>query len=284
MLRSIQFPLLILLAATLAGCGETKTTSKAVAIVNLNTVAMMTGADLDMNKVVQERNKQLAAQLDQFEMDIDKQWKAKQDEFGKEPTEEQKQELGQVFQELGNRARQARAETQQNLVKFQQELATKFRELIKPISLEVAKEQGYSIVIIESPNILAFDVSINITDMVVERMKSMKAETTSGLPATNSSLGTPSATPGTGLPTPSKTIAPTNPPKSTSLKLPNLKKEDEKKETPKAVTPTPEKVKEEVKVEPKTKTPAKPESKPVTEKPAEEKPETEKPAEPAEKK
>lgn len=271
----------------MAGCGETKTSSgKAVAVVNMETVAMMTGIDLEMNKAVQDRNKQLGDDLAKFQIQIDTDWQAMQKKIGDKPTDEQKKELEQVYQELNLKVRQAQAQARQNLGSFQQELANKFREKISPISLEIAKEHGYSIVILENPSLLAFDTSINITDLVVERLKQSQAGSPAGTPGTASA-------PGTELPGLSQPVVPLNPPQSTTLKLPDLDKESEKKEAPgkaKAVSEKEKPVKVEAKPESKTatketpKAEAKPEVKPVTKKAVEEKPKAEKPAKTPEKK
>jgi len=289
MLRSVQFPLLILLAASLTGCGETKTTSKAVAVLNMETVAMMTGADLSMQKAVQERNKQLNEGLSAYQAKIEAAWKEKQKEFGDKPNEEQTRKLSRIFQELKSQSMQAEEKSRQNLIRFQQELANKFRELVSPISLEIAKEHGYSIVIIENPSLIAFDTAINITDLVVERMKETKGDT-SGLPTvggTSKSPGTESKLPELKQPNLAP-LAPAQP--KTKLKLPKIKTEENKTETPKETPAKTEKKKPEVKAtekpseKPNTESKPKAEAKPVTEKPTEEKSSSEKPAKPPEKK
>ncbi len=290
MLRSVQIPLLILLAATLTGCGETKTTSKAVAVLNMETVAMMTGADLSMQKAIQERNKQLNEGLSEYQAKIEAAWKEKQKEFGEKPTEEQTRKLSRIFQDLKNQSMQAQEKTRQNLLRFQQELANKFRELVSPISLEIAKEHGYSVVIIENPSLIAFDTAINITDLVVERMKETRGDT-SGLPTVEGTLKSPAAE--SKLPElkqPNLTpLAPAQP--KTKLKLPEIKTGDDKKEAPKEAPAKTEKEKPEVKAtnkateKPASKEAPKAEEKPkaVTKKPTEEKPSAEKPAKSPEK-
>ncbi len=292
MLRSFQFSLLILLVAVLAGCGETKTNSKAVAVLNMETVAMMTGADLSMQKAVQERNKQLSEGLSEFQAKIEEAWKKKQKEFGDKPTEEQRKQLDQYLRSLRNQSMEARDKTRQNLMQFQQELANKFRELVSPISLEVAKEHGYSIVIIENPSLIAFDTAINITDLVVERMKQTKGES-SGLPAVENKAG---SSPESKLP---ELKQPTLPPLApaqpkTKLKLPEIKTETEKKdaketkqETPQEKSGQAEKKKSE-KPAPSAKSASKPETKteqkPKPEKPAADKSDSQKTTESSEKK
>ncbi len=297
MLRFVQVPLLLLLATMLTGCGETKTTSKAVAVLNIETVAMMTGADLNMQKAMQERNKQINEDLADYQSKIQATWKAEQEKVGEKPTEEQAKQLERTFQNLSVQSRQAQAKARENLASFQQELSIKFRELVSPISLEIAKEHGYSIVIIENPSLIAFDTAINITDLVVERMKETQGKS-SGLPTVE---GSPAST-GTKLPDLQQpNIAPLNPPQVKSkLKLPEIKtagdKKSDKKETPKETATKSEKEKPEAKPAdkaaekpaakqaPKTEPKPKAESKPAADKKSDDKPSPAKAAESSEKK
>ncbi len=229
MFRSASIPYLILLAVSFSGCGGTKTENKAVAVLNMQTVAMMTGADLSMQKAVQERRRQLNEGLAEYQDKLQATWKEKQKEFGDKPTEEQRKQLDQILRNLNRQSMQAEEKSRQNLMQFQQELVNKFRELVSPISLEVAKEHGYSVVIIENPNLIAFDTAINITDLVVERLKETKGE----IGTLPTAKATPdSSKPGSELPELKQPNLPplTSQQSKTKLKLPEVKTGEEKKQ------------------------------------------------------
>ncbi len=208
------FVVLSLLAplSLLVGCGGSSSNST-VAIVNLDTVLKLTGADLEIATAIQEREKQIMAGLTKFQQDLESQYEAKQKEIGESPTDEQKRELQSLLNRLNAQNQQARQQASQNISTFQQDLYERFQEQAGPVSLEVAKEQGYSIVIGQNPSILAFDTSVDITDLVVERMKTMKAE---GGPTTAPSAEDATAAPGLpqtgGDATPIAPGAPVTPP------------------------------------------------------------------------
>ncbi|WP_261363018.1 OmpH family outer membrane protein [Rubinisphaera margarita] len=217
MLRLLVVLSLLAPLSLLVGCGGSSNNST-VAIVNLDTVLKLTGADLEIATAIQEREKQIMAGLTKFQQDLEKQYEEKQQEIGESPTDEQKRELQALLNRLNSQNQQARQQASQNISTFQQDLYERFQEQAGPVSLEVAKEQGYSIVIGQNPSILAFDTSVDITDLVVERMKAMKTEggsaapggeapATPGLPP-NGGDATPIAPPGAPVTPPATPITP----------------------------------------------------------------------------
>jgi len=195
MFRSASLLAVLFAALCLTGCGNNGAESKAVAIVDLDRVLKMTGTDLEIQNAVQERQTRIRDDLSKFQKRLEEAWTAKRDEFGEEPSEEQQGQLQQFLVRLNQESQQAQSQAQQNVTQFRQDLYQTFQEQVSPISLEVAKEQGYSIVLGQNPSILAFDTTIDITDAVVERMKQLQQESAAGLssdgPLTGGEEGAP---------------------------------------------------------------------------------------------
>ncbi len=159
------------------GCGNGGGNSQAVAIVNLDKVLKMTGADLEINNAIQDRETQIRNGLANFQQQLEDALNKKKTEFGETPSEDQKQELQAFQSQLIAQNQQARNQANQSLNNFQQELLESFQQQVSPISLEVAKEKGYAIVLGQNPSILAFDTTIDITDEVIARMKQARSDT-----------------------------------------------------------------------------------------------------------
>ncbi len=246
----------------LTGCGANSGGGNAVAIVNLEKVLKMTGADLEMNNAMQEREKQIRSGLANFQQQIEEAYNKKKDELGETPTDEQLRELQELQNQLVMQGQQARNQANQSLNNFQQDLFEGFQQQVGPVSLEVAKEKGFAIVLGQNPSILAFDTTIDITDDVIDRMKKMKpgsldqaeGDSPSGLP-----LRPPASTPGA----PSQPAQPSGPVSITPpLKTPAAPELPPQEPAPTdSPTPTPEPEK-------------KPELEPTSEPEAEKKPET----------
>ncbi|MBR9800377.1 hypothetical protein GYB59_01160 [bacterium] len=302
MFRSASALLLLIAALCFSGCGNNSADSKAVAIVDLDRVLKMTGTDLEIQNAVQERQTRIRDDLATFQKRLEDAWNTKKAEFGEEPSEEQQNQLQQFLIRLNQESQQAQSQAQANVSQFRQELYQTFQDQVSPISLEVAKEQGFSIVFGQNPSILAFDTSIDITDAVVERMKQLQQENAAGLggeaPATGGEdapalPGAPSITPKLQDPAPTETPLMDTP----KLNLPSATETKPTPETP-AAKPAEEKMTEEkpaaetdkessAKPADSEKADAKPEeakpaetseSKPAEEKPADKKPAEEKPA------
>ncbi|MCA8988054.1 MAG: OmpH family outer membrane protein [Planctomycetaceae bacterium] len=224
----------LLLTGIIAGCGGSGAETSTIAIVDMDTVLTMTGRDLTLQTALQERSQQIRTKLNDFQQGLEKAFADKQKSFGETPTDEQKQELQDLFNQLNLQNERAKASTEQNLRAFQQEIYQQFQSEVNAVCLELARSQGYELVLAKSPQVLAYSNTIDITDAVVEQVKQLKTDApvvggtqppTAGgsaipglMPSTNTPIAPP-AQPGNNSLTPSgsTTIAPViTPPATTS--------------------------------------------------------------------
>lgn len=245
----------------IAGCGNGGGNSQAVAIVNLDKVLKMTGADLEINNAIQDRETQIRNGLANFQQQLEDALNKKRTEFGENPSEEQKQEIQAFQNQLIAQSQQARNQASQSLNNFQQEMFESFQQQVSPISLEVAKEKGYAIVLGQNPSILAFDTTIDITDEVIARMKQAR-------PAGGQSMG---QAPGSDVPlrpaAPSGSVPVTPPLKSVEPNGSSQPETSKTEEKPQPPAKTDEKPAEPEAGADKTETPAKTEPASKTESP-----------------
>ncbi len=186
---------LVLSAIGFAGCDKpaapvaTAPTNSGVAIIDLDEVAARLGQDVKMAEEIKARENMLNKQLMALEKSLQQQVDAKQQEIGKDATDEQKKQLIQMAQQANVQMQNARVKVTKELTQHRSDVINRFRASTKPHAEKAAREKGMGIVVTRNENVIFTHLpNVEITDDVVAQMS---AATPSASSATTS---TPAAT------------------------------------------------------------------------------------------
>lgn len=160
-------PVLLLL---LAGCGGGHSSGH-VAVIDLDKIAAATGRDKLINERVQrytkEQEKALTKLRDDSRAQIDKQQK----QLPANASDEAKQKLAALTQNLEQGLRQEIAKAQQGAGQLRTQLAVDFRNEVEPVARRIAAQRGMDIVMIKQDALLYVDPQADITDAVIDDMQ-----------------------------------------------------------------------------------------------------------------
>lgn len=169
-------------AMWLTGCGmqfgSSPATSGGLAVVDLDRIAAETGKNIQMKENFQLQENSVKQQLAQAKQSATTQLKAKIDEFGEEPTDDQKKELAKFSYSANNALGQLQNQAGTKLNQYMQDQVAKFRTEIKPIAMEIATKRGLSVVVPKHEGLLlAVNPGVDITDEVIKAYREKKAAT-----------------------------------------------------------------------------------------------------------
>jgi Skp family chaperone for outer membrane proteins len=160
-------PVLLLL---LAGCGGGHSTGH-VAVVDLDKVAAAIGRDKTINERVQsytkEQEKALTKLRDDSRAQIDKQQK----QLPANASDEARQKVAVLTQNLELGLRQEIAKAQQGAGQLRTRLAVEFRNELEPVARRIATQRGMDIVMLKQNDMLYVDPQADITDAVIDDMQ-----------------------------------------------------------------------------------------------------------------
>ncbi|MFW5690814.1 MAG: OmpH family outer membrane protein [Planctomycetota bacterium] len=179
MTRRILFPLgLVIALAVLPACngddggggGDNSAGAPVgrVAVVSLDEVAGKLGQTAAWKKELSAYQEQLKDELMQRKEALQN----KVDEFEKSlpetPTDEQKKQLRDMLMTANREMVQADRRQGQKLQARRNELLNNFREQMKTLTLKVARDKGFTIVLTKAGSVLATDPGADITQAVLE--------------------------------------------------------------------------------------------------------------------
>lgn len=160
----------LFLAALAAGCGVGPGDGK-VAVLDVAAVAKATGQDVVLNSQAEAARKRLEEQLVQIAADLEKELQAEQAKRGGAAAAAKEQS----FQLLAAQARQQLAQTQlvaqQKAQEYQLELATQYRQSVKPVAEKIARARGASVILVAGPTLLWFEPALDITAEVIGELR-----------------------------------------------------------------------------------------------------------------
>jgi Skp family chaperone for outer membrane proteins len=189
-------------AMWLTGCGMqfggSSATSGGLAVVDLDRIAAETGKNLQMKENYQIQENSVKQQLAQAKLNATSQVKAKIEEIGDEPTDDQKKELAQLTYGANNALGQLQNQAGTKLNQYMQDQVAKFRTEIKPIALEIATKRGLSVVIPKHEGLLlAVNPGVDITDEVIKAYREKRPAPAPAVaaPATTQKAAKPAAAP-----------------------------------------------------------------------------------------
>ena len=185
----------VAMAIVLSGC---KPTGRSV-VLDLDAVAKATGRDVLIGRAVESATHQLNVQLVQAARDMDEEIKQLQAKIGTSPTPQQQAELQRARARAQQNIQNNKlvAETARNRVRAEQILL--FRNEVRPIAAEIARQHNAEIVIIPNDNVVWHATSVDITGEVITQWRARPATTTPPAPSrdeTSTSSGTNEVTSG----------------------------------------------------------------------------------------
>lgn len=179
----------LLLLALLGGCKVGDSASN-TAVVDIERVAKETGLSEKVNKELEEFQQGLQAKLNEVQGSLTTQIDAKKKEIGEKPSEKQREELAQLFNNARQQFQQAQQGAAKNLEGKRASLIISVRDQIRPVARKVAKARGMSVILAKSDIlILDYDRAADITDAVISEMLIKPATA----PAAASEAATPPA-------------------------------------------------------------------------------------------
>ena len=166
------------MAIVLSGC---KPTGRSV-VLDLDAVAKATGRDVLIGRAVESATHQLNAQLVQAARDMDEEIKQLQAKIGTSATPQQQAELQRARARAQQNIQNNKlvAETARNRVRAEQIVL--FRNEVRPIAAEIARQHNAEIVIIPNDNVVWHATSVDITGEVITRWRARPTTTTPAAP------------------------------------------------------------------------------------------------------
>jgi Skp family chaperone for outer membrane proteins len=139
--------------------------------LDLDAVAKATGRDVLIARAVEAATQQLNAQLVQAARDMDDEIKQLQSKFGTSPTPQQQAELQRARARAQQNIQNNKlvAESARNRVRAEQILL--FRNEVRPIAAEVARQHNAEMVIIPNDNVVWHANTIDITGEVITQWR-----------------------------------------------------------------------------------------------------------------
>ncbi|MCH9675145.1 MAG: OmpH family outer membrane protein [Gammaproteobacteria bacterium] len=139
-------------------------------VIDLDRVADGLGRSEEFQSVLSETNADLTTKLTEYAEGLKAKLEEERAKVGDNPTEESQAELRKLVAQAQQQLRRSQAAAQQQAQQFQAGLYAKFRSEVQPFAEFVARERGARIVLVKN-NLLWFDPGSDITDAVVNAMK-----------------------------------------------------------------------------------------------------------------
>jgi len=155
----------LIAALFLTACGHD---GSGIAVLDLDAIASATGQDEQISLRVQAASDELARQLEELVVELDKQIAEETEKLGPDATDQQRAQLTAAAQAQFNES-QNFARQQANQLRGQ--LIQQFIDKVKPIAAEIAERKGASAILTESPALFWHDSAMDITDEVIAEVR-----------------------------------------------------------------------------------------------------------------
>jgi Skp family chaperone for outer membrane proteins len=146
----------------------------AVAVLDMAAVAKALGRDEVAKQQVQSAGRQLQQQLSDFSTGLQTQLREEQSKLGAQPSAEQRQQLQKLLVDAQRKVQQSQNLARQKAAQFQNQLAARFRDEIRPVAATIARKYG-ALSVIPTTTALWFEASIDITGEVIDAMRAKGA-------------------------------------------------------------------------------------------------------------
>ncbi len=172
-MRNVMVLLLTMCWLMSAGC-EQKAPSRQsgnIAVVDMDQIAMSTGFDKALGEQMMKINSEIGAHLKQAQEKIRTDLETRQQAMGENPTDKQKSDFEQYSYELDQQYRQEINKAQQASNQAHTSMIGQFRQQITPIAQDVARAQGFDIVMTRTDAMLLVSPAADITQDVLAMFK-----------------------------------------------------------------------------------------------------------------
>jgi len=160
------------------------------AVIDIERVAKETGLSEKVSKELESFQQNLQTKLTDVQNQLTTQINAKKKEIGDKPSEEQRNELAQLFGNAKQQYQQAQQTASKNLDTKRASLIITVRDQIRPVARKVAKSRGMTVILAKSDIlILDYDTDADITDAVISEMLITSKPAAAPAAATSSSEG-----------------------------------------------------------------------------------------------
>ena len=177
-----------------------------VAVVDLDRVAKELGRDVVMANDLKASQSSLLNELAAIQKSANEELQKRKSELGEDAPAEELQKLQQTAGATQLQFNQLQKQADAKLIQRRNFLIASFREQARPIVYEVAKEHGAHAVVTETV-LYTFDDTIDITNAVIAKMRSMPAPAT---PAPAAAPVAPAASPAPPEAAPAASVAGAN--------------------------------------------------------------------------
>ena len=149
-----------------------KPSGAGVAVLDLERVAADTSRGVTITEAMQAQKATLESQLNSLRVSLQEGLAAKKNEFGETPTQEQQKVLQNLQKEIITKVTQSERQSQQELLRHQQQLLSDFRDELRPIAAEIARDRGAAVVLIANLTVvLSVDTTVDITKEVIAKLQ-----------------------------------------------------------------------------------------------------------------
>lgn len=174
LLKRICLP--VILVTMLFGCDQSLLNPDTV-VLDLDAVANATGHAEEIRQRIEKADNELNTQLTQIAGQLEQQLADEKAKLGDSPTDEQQQKLNQMTVQANEQLQQvqqiARQQSQQNRLA----LVNEFRQKVKTVAEEIARNRNARVVLGITENVVWFDSVVDITDEVIAEFRSTSAST-----------------------------------------------------------------------------------------------------------
>lgn len=183
---SILFSLVLIIPLTacddLSGKNENQETGTNAVVVDLNAISKATGQDDIIAKKMDSVNASLSNQLQKITIDLNKQLAEHKERFGKSITVEQQQQLQELLIKANQQLELKQNEANLKSAQYKESLILAWREKVKPVVKTIADSKGAKVVLVQSPMVVWFDSTIDVTDEVMAELRAnpIKADVVDG--------------------------------------------------------------------------------------------------------
>ncbi|MBN1394478.1 MAG: OmpH family outer membrane protein [Pirellulales bacterium] len=179
----------VALAATI-GCGKftggedasaAGNASGNVAIIDLDVVAQQLGYDSQMANAIGQQKASLEKQLGVIKTSFEQDLAKTKNQLGANPTQEQSQQWAHSQRVAAALFHQEQQKASQLLNRYSSQVVAQFRGTVKTTARQVAAERGLSIILTKNEGVVFdYDLAVDITDAVVERMRAEQPDSSAG--------------------------------------------------------------------------------------------------------
>ena len=147
-----------------------------VLLLDIGRAHNLLGRKDQLTEEMNNRKDAMEAKLSDLRAELEQNLADRRNEFGEIPTREQQMELIQLRNEFTKRVSQETQQSRQSLEQSKRQVLLDFMLEVRPVASEIAARRGAQVVL-NSNRVVTFDAAVDITEELVEALKS-KAQST----------------------------------------------------------------------------------------------------------